>query len=124
MSKEYGDADIEAGKKRWAEQYAAAEASGQVRDADFTTLSGAEVDPVYGPRPGETVEEFGRIGWPGQYPYTRGIHATGYRGKQWTIRQFAGKMIEPRVSLSRSTAIAVSSFPDQNRLAPLRFLGR
>ena len=90
MSKEYGDADIEAGKKRWAEQYAAAEASGQVRDADFTTLSGAEVDPVYGPRPGETVEDFGRIGWPGQYPYTRGIHATGYRGKQWTIRQFAG----------------------------------
>ena len=31
-----------------------------------------------------------RIGWPGEYPFTRGIHATGYRGKPWTIRQFAG----------------------------------
>ena len=31
-----------------------------------------------------------RIGWPGEYPFTRGIHPTGYRGKPWTIRQFAG----------------------------------
>nr|BFE87210.1 methylmalonyl-CoA mutase family protein [Planobispora longispora] len=33
---------------------------------------------------------FERIGWPGEYPFTRGLHATGYRGKAWTIRQFAG----------------------------------
>ena len=31
-----------------------------------------------------------RIGWPGEFPFTRGLHATGYRGKPWTIRQFAG----------------------------------
>jgi len=37
---------------------------------------------------GEGLEE--RIGYPGNYPYTRGIHASGYRGKLWTIRQFAG----------------------------------
>ncbi|GDY32390.1 acyl-CoA mutase large subunit family protein [Gandjariella thermophila] len=83
-------ADIQAGRQRWRRRYDEAVASGRVRDADFTTLSGTEVDPVYGPRPGETVQDFGRIGWPGEYPFTRGIHSTGYRGREWTIRQFAG----------------------------------
>ena len=36
------------------------------------------------------MQSFERIGWPGEYPYTRGLHPTGYRGKAWTIRQFAG----------------------------------
>ncbi len=84
------DDSIEAGRERWQGAYHAAESSGKVRDADFTTLSGVLVDPVYGPRPGETVENFDRIGWPGEFPFTRGLHATGYRGKPWTIRQFAG----------------------------------
>ena len=79
-------ADIEAGRERWARRFADA----RTREADFTTLSGVEVDPVYGPRQGEDVDEFERIGWPGEYPFTRGLHATGYRGKPWTIRQFAG----------------------------------
>jgi len=82
--------EIEAGRARWQDRYAAAEAAGRVRDADFSTLSGVEVDPVYGPRPGENVENFERIGWPGEFPFTRGLHPTGYRGKPWTIRQFAG----------------------------------
>jgi methylmalonyl-CoA mutase N-terminal domain/subunit len=75
------------GHDRWVAAYAAAQARGQVRDADFTTLSGVEVDPVYGPPDGEVDE---RIGWPGEYPFTRGLHPTGYRGRLWTIRQFAG----------------------------------
>jgi methylmalonyl-CoA mutase N-terminal domain/subunit len=75
--------DIEAGHQRWAKRFADA----RVRDADFTTLSGAEVEPVYGPT---DDDGFDRIGWPGEYPFTRGLHATGYRGKPWTIRQFAG----------------------------------
>jgi methylmalonyl-CoA mutase N-terminal domain/subunit len=78
--------DIQAGKARWAKRFAEA----RVRDADFSTLSGAEVEPVYGPADGDTVAGFDRIGWPGEFPFTRGLHATGYRGKQWTIRQFAG----------------------------------
>src|SRR5882724_12797860 len=78
--------DIGAGQQRWAKRFADA----RVRDADFTTLSGAEVDPVYGPAPADDVAGFDRIGWPGEYPFTRGLHATGYRGKPWTIRQFAG----------------------------------
>src|SRR5215217_2661291 len=77
-------ADIAAGRERWQQRYDAA----RKRDADFTTLSGMPVDPVYGPR--GPVEEFERIGWPGEYPFTRGLYPTGYRGRTWTIRQFAG----------------------------------
>ncbi|MBK9724538.1 MAG: methylmalonyl-CoA mutase [Actinomycetales bacterium] len=77
------------GRARWQARYDAAVARGQVRDADFTTLSGDEVDPVYGPADtGQEVDE--RIGWPGEYPFTRGLYPTGYRGRAWTIRQFAG----------------------------------
>src|SRR5437016_5187755 len=78
--------EIEAGRERWQRRYDAA----RKRDADFTTLSGLEVDPVYGPPAGADVPGFERIGWPGEYPYTRGLYPTGYRGRAWTIRQFAG----------------------------------
>ncbi len=53
----------------------------------FVTLSFEEVPPLGLPVDGEVPE---RIGYPGEYPYTRGIHPTGYRGRPWTIRQFAG----------------------------------
>jgi methylmalonyl-CoA mutase, N-terminal domain len=75
---------IAAGRSRWQERYDRARKA----DRDYTTLSGSEVEPVYGPTgPDDRME---RIGWPGEYPFTRGIHPTGYRGKPWTIRQFAG----------------------------------
>ncbi|WP_116452701.1 acyl-CoA mutase large subunit family protein [Blastococcus litoris] len=76
--------------QRWQQRYDAALAAGKVRDADFTTLSGVEVQPVYGPADESAVEDFARIGYPGEFPFTRGLHATGYRGRAWTIRQFAG----------------------------------
>jgi isobutyryl-CoA mutase large subunit len=79
-------AEIAAGRERWQRRYDAA----AKRDADFTTLSGVEVEPVYGPPPGTAYPGFGRIGWPGEYPYTRGLYPTGYRGRTWTIRQFSG----------------------------------
>ena len=82
--------EIEAGRRRWQERYEAALAAGRVRDADFTTLSGMEVAPVYGPARGTHDPRVERIGWPGEFPFTRGLHATGYRGRTWTIRQFAG----------------------------------
>jgi methylmalonyl-CoA mutase N-terminal domain/subunit len=85
------DADeVAAGRRRWQERYDAAVAAGRVRDADFTTLSGAPVGPVYGPPPGAADPRMERIGWPGEYPFTRGLYPTGYRGRTWTIRQFAG----------------------------------
>ena len=56
----------------------------------LTTLSGLDVALVYGPPAGLDYPGFGahRLAW--EFPYTRGLHATGYRGKPWTIRQFAG----------------------------------
>ena len=81
---------IEDGRRRWQARYDEARSKGRVRDADFTTLSGLDVAPVYGPPAGLDYPGFERIGWPGEFPYTRGLHATGYRGKPWTIRQFAG----------------------------------
>src|ERR1051325_3535128 len=77
-------ADIAAGRERWQRRF---EDSHQ-RTADFTTLSGLTVDPVYGPP--AAFDGFERIGWPGEFPYTRGLYPTGYRGRTWTIRQFAG----------------------------------
>jgi methylmalonyl-CoA mutase N-terminal domain/subunit len=76
--------EIEAGRRRWQERYDAA----RKREADFTTLSGVQVDPVYGPAGADP--RMGRIGWPGEFPYTRGLYATGFRGRAWTIRQFSG----------------------------------
>jgi methylmalonyl-CoA mutase N-terminal domain/subunit len=79
-----------AARSRWQQRYDAALAAGRVRDADFTTLSGLAVEPAYGPVDEAAVPGFERIGWPGEFPFTRGLHATGYRGRAWTIRQFAG----------------------------------
>ena len=79
-------ADPAAGRARWQQRYDAA----RRREGDFTTLSGHEVAPVYGPRDGDVYSGFERIGWPGEFPFTRGLYATGYRGRAWTMRQFAG----------------------------------
>src|ERR687888_294498 len=58
-------------------------------DTDFTTVSGRAVKPVYTPLdlPPDLIP---RSGLPGEYPYTRGVHPTMYRGRLWTMRQFAG----------------------------------
>src|SRR6266566_8399520 len=80
------ESGIATGRERWQARYDAAVR----RDADFTTLSGVEVDPVYGPPAGAVVPGFERIGWPGEYPFTRGLYPAGYRGRTWTIRQFSG----------------------------------
>lgn len=56
----------------------------------YTTVSGMPVNVLYGPDDTEAIDYLKDTGFPGEYPYTRGIHATGYRGKLWTMRQFAG----------------------------------
>jgi methylmalonyl-CoA mutase N-terminal domain/subunit len=70
-------------RSEWERLY---EAGAKHRDR-FVSLSFEEIPALGTPDDGEPPS---RIGYPGVYPYTRGIHATGYRGKQWTIRQFAG----------------------------------
>jgi methylmalonyl-CoA mutase, N-terminal domain len=70
-------------KERWQERYEQA----RLRDdVDFDTLSSVPVEPLYSPD-GDIDQ---RIGYPGEYPFTRGIYSTGYRGRLWTMRQFAG----------------------------------
>ncbi len=64
-------------RSRWQARYE----QSRVREADFTTLSGMAVEPAYGTEGSE---------WPGEFPFTRGLYPTGYRGRTWTIRQFAG----------------------------------
>jgi methylmalonyl-CoA mutase N-terminal domain/subunit len=59
----------------WEDAYAAS----PLRDVPFETMSGVPLDPVYGDPP-----------YPGQYPYTRGVHASMYRSRLWTMRMFAG----------------------------------
>jgi len=56
----------------------------------FTTISGRPVRRVYVPADVARLDYARDVGDPGEFPYTRGIHATGYRGKLWTMRQFAG----------------------------------
>jgi methylmalonyl-CoA mutase, N-terminal domain len=67
----------------------AASADGPARRT-FTTVSGRPVKACYGPEDVAGLDPATDIGEPGRFPYTRGIHATGYRGKLWTMRQFAG----------------------------------
>ena len=59
-------------------------------DRDFTSVSGREVEPLFTPEDAAAVDYARDLGDPGQFPYTRGIHPSGYRGKLWTMRQFAG----------------------------------
>src|SRR5215211_1029844 len=70
--------------ERWfRERYAAA----PERDALFTTLSGEEVEPLYTE---DDLPASERIGLPGEFPFTRGVYPSMYRGRLWTMRQFAG----------------------------------
>ncbi len=59
-------------------------------DKDFTTVSAEPVAIIYSPDDIEDLDYMKDLGFPGQYPYTRGVHANMYRGKLWTMRMFAG----------------------------------
>jgi methylmalonyl-CoA mutase N-terminal domain/subunit len=73
-------------KRHWEEEYGRA----TKRDADFETLSGEPLKPLYDPSDVEGADADRDIGTPGHFPYTRGVYTTGYRGRMWTIRQFSG----------------------------------
>ena len=81
---------VAAGRRRTAERADKAFAKTPAWKKDWTTVSGAPVEPLAAPdtQPGFDFER--DLGWPGEYPFTRGVQATGYRGKLWTMRQFAG----------------------------------
>ena len=83
---------IAALKARRSAWEAAAEAAGQERAGPFMTVSSRPIRRLYDPTDlaADGFDYEGDLGNPGEYPYTRGIHATGYRGRPWTIRMFAG----------------------------------
>ncbi len=62
----------------------------KVTGMKFTSVSGEKVEPLYFPNEIENGDYLEKLGFPGEFPFTRGIHPTGYRGKVWTMRQFAG----------------------------------
>ena len=68
-------------KEKWLEAYK----NSRFRDYSFDSASGRQIEPLYSDK--KVSEE---IGYPGVFPYTRGIHANMYRGKLWTMRQFSG----------------------------------
>ena len=73
-------------RDRWEEAYAE---MNERDDVEFSTMSGIPIKPLYTPEDVEgDFEE--KIGYPGEYPYTRGVYPNMYRGRLWTIRQFAG----------------------------------
>jgi methylmalonyl-CoA mutase, N-terminal domain len=74
------------GAEEWRERY---EATPERQGELFSTISGVENEPLYSP---ENVElDYARdLGWPGAYPFTRGVYPSMYRGRLWTMRQFAG----------------------------------
>jgi methylmalonyl-CoA mutase N-terminal domain/subunit len=76
----------ETGGDAWRERY---EATPEREGELFSTISGIENEPLYSP---ENVElDYDRdLGWPGAYPFTRGVYPSMYRGRLWTMRQFAG----------------------------------
>ena len=77
-------------RQRWEAARARAEAKAPFWKRDFTTVSGMEVPHLVTPEQTAGIDPRREIGVPGEFPYTRGIHPTGYRGKLWTMRQFAG----------------------------------
>jgi methylmalonyl-CoA mutase, N-terminal domain len=81
----------ETAKRRWErETLEPALKKTPERSATFTTISGRPIERLYTPDDLAGIDEARGIGQPGEFPYTRGIHPTGYRGKLWTMRQFAG----------------------------------
>src|SRR5271157_400728 len=80
-----------AGEQRWLEQTLkpALEKSPE-RQEVFTTLSGVPIHRLYTPADLSDFDYSQDLGGPGEYPFTRGIHPTMYRGKIWTMRQFSG----------------------------------
>lgn len=97
MKKKNGDSlvlngtDTAEQEKRW-EQQTLEPALKKIpeRDIPFTTVSGVPIKKLYTPADIQNIDFEKEIGWPGEYPYTRGIHPSLYRSKVWSMRQFTG----------------------------------
>jgi methylmalonyl-CoA mutase, N-terminal domain len=77
--------------ERWRDEtYEAFKRRAPERPVRFETLSGIPIQPLYGPDDLKTWSYDDKLGFPGEYPFTRGVYPTMYRGRLWTMRMFAG----------------------------------
>ncbi len=76
--------------KKAKEEYLEALKNAKENGLKFTSVSGEEVNPLYTPDDIPEFDYMEKLAFPGQFPFTRGVHPNGYRGKVWTMRQFAG----------------------------------
>ena len=78
-------------KQEWEEtSFSKATARFKERKEQFESSSGASIDPLYGPEDMAEWNYHEKMGYPGEYPFTRGVQPTMYRGRLWTMRQYAG----------------------------------
>ena len=82
--------DIKNGAKSFEESTQKAIKKRPERKENFISASGDEVERLYSPADMENIDFMEEIGFPGQYPYTRGVQPTMYRGRLWTMRMYAG----------------------------------
>ncbi len=83
--------DLQAAKGQWEDSTLADSLQrAPERQEKFITASSEEVNRLYSPLDLPDFDYLDELGFPGDYPYTRAIHATGQRGRLWTMRQFAG----------------------------------
>lgn len=89
----YEEQEIESLKKeneRWSEEVQQKLAKRPERKKEFVNTSGIPIKRLYTPLDNKEMDYFSEVGFPGEYPFTRGVQPTMYRGRHWTMRQYAG----------------------------------
>ncbi len=81
---------LKAGFSKWKQDYDKRAQGGKLRMKKFMSVSSYESQPMYTPLDNENFDYMEKLGIPGEYPFTRGVHGTLYRERLWTMRQFAG----------------------------------
>jgi methylmalonyl-CoA mutase N-terminal domain/subunit len=90
MNNEKKQKDIKSAAEEWNQKTAELVAKRPERKQHFETLSGIPTERVYTPLAQEDSDYLENLGFPGDFPYTRGVQPTMYRGRFWTMRQYAG----------------------------------
>jgi methylmalonyl-CoA mutase N-terminal domain/subunit len=80
------DSEFDKAKRRFEQSFK----ENPTEDLDFTTVSGEPLKPLYAPDDIADFDYLRDLGFPGEYPFTRGVYPTMYRGRFWTMRQFSG----------------------------------
>ncbi len=90
MTEHTGHEDLQAALKRWSEGVEKKLSKRPERKVEFVNTSGIPVRRLYTPLDGADASYMSEVGLPGEYPFTRGVQPTMFRGRYWTMRQYAG----------------------------------